>query len=150
MVEESWSPGMTLVAGNIEIIKSLSGPGEEWERCIILDTDLVGFIKDQIYDGRQSEYLEKPSTIRKLAKSMGWFIHEDKTTLRDGTGGRLVCTDADDAGRPPHELFKEIKPTRIRSLAKRKLIVEANGVSNVRREDLEDMKEALVTKIKAA
>lgn len=153
VVEESWSPGMTLVAGILETIKEKSGildddTKDEYYRCIILDADLVGLIQDQIYEGRHIDYLEKPSTIRKLAKSQGWFIHEDKTRLKDGTQGRLICTDIDDASRPPNELFKEIKPTRIRLLGKRKLILEANGAVNVTRDKLED-DETLITKIKA-
>lgn len=138
VIEESWSPGMALCAGILETIKNKSGIGEEYERCIIIDADFIGLIQDQVYEGRHSVYLERPSTIRKLAKSIGWFIHEDKTRLKDGTQGRLLCTESEDAGRPPNELFREIGPTRIRKLKNEKLMVEEDGAEGVSRDKLDD------------
>jgi len=137
VVEEGWSPGMRMVAGILETIKDQGGVGEEYERCIILDTDFIGLIQDNIYDGRQNDHLERPATIRKLAKEVGWHIHEAKTRLKDGTQGRLLCLDAEDADRPPNELFREVNPTRIRLLGKQKLFIDESGVINVKRETLE-------------
>jgi uncharacterized protein DUF5906 len=138
VIEESWSPGMALCAGILERIKFESGIGEKFERCIILDQDFIILIKNEIYDRRQNDYLERPSTIRKLAKSMGWYIHEDKTRLKDGTQGRLICSDAEDAQRPCNELFQEIGPTRVWRLDKQKLEVDENGAWGVSREELDD------------
>jgi hypothetical protein len=140
VIEESYSDGMLMVANILRSIKECGGPGEEWERCCILDTDLVGLIRDNIYDGRHSEYLEKPRTIRRTAKDLGWFPRTGSTTLRDGAHGKLICLDANDAQRPYSELLREVRPTRVRKLGKRKLILEEGmtPMLNVRRIELED------------
>lgn len=143
VVEESWSAGMTMCAGILETLKAKSeilddDVKDEYYRCIILDADFVQLIKVQIYDNRHNDFLERPSTIRKLAKSIGWFIHEEKTRLKDGSQGRLICADAEDASRPPNELFREVGPTRIWKLGQRKLIVDEAGAMNVHRGELDD------------
>lgn len=137
VIEESYSEGMSMVA---EVLKAIQEcDGKEWERCIILDTDLVGLIKDNVYEGRHTEYLEKPRTIRRAAKDLGWYPRNDKTTLRDGAHGKMICLDANDAQMPYAELYTEVHPTRIRKLGKRKLILEDGGaLLNIRRVELED------------
>jgi hypothetical protein len=74
IVEDGYSPGMTLVAEFLERLKLESGDKD----VVVLDTDLVKMIKDHIYEGRHNDRLERPLTVRKLAKSMGWKIGRDK------------------------------------------------------------------------
>lgn len=139
VIEEGYSEGMTMVAEILKKIKECGGPGQEWERCAILDIDLVGLIRDNIHEGRHTEYLEKPRTIRRMAKELGWYSRNDKTTLRDGTHGKMICLDANDAHKPYGELLKEVRPTRIRMLGKRALVIEeGSALLNVRRAELED------------
>jgi hypothetical protein len=140
VVEEGYSPGQLLVAGILKEIKEHGHEGDEWYRCIIMDADLLGLITDQIYQHNVDKAWEKTSTVRKVAKDYGWFISEHRTKLRDGTRGRMICLDEEDAKLPPHELFADIFPTRIRLLEKRKLFVEGDATANVKRVDLEDTK----------
>lgn len=136
VVEESYSEGQEMMAEILRTIMEFGGEGQEWERCVMMDTDFVGLIKDSI-DSRQNDH-EKPFKIRGVATDCGWFVSENKTQFRDGTRGRLICLDAEDARRPPHELFKEIIPTRIRRLGKKKLIIEEGAALHVSRDDLND------------
>ena len=61
------SPGQQLVAQFLDAIRAEASG----RRVIIADTDLVRLIKDQIYDGRQNDRLERPLTVRKVAKNRG-------------------------------------------------------------------------------
>ncbi len=132
VIEAGDSPGMEMVANVLNSIKSQSEhEGDEFYRTVMMDADLVGLIKDNI-DRSSGNYLERPATIRTVAKRCGWFISEEKTRFRDGTQGRLICSDADDAKRPPHELFQEVIPTRIRRLGKDFLVIdELTGKLNI-------------------
>ena len=44
--------------------------------AFFFDVHLVNLIRVHLHDGRQSDRLEKPSTLRKLAKSLGWSVGE--------------------------------------------------------------------------
>jgi hypothetical protein len=146
VIEESYSEGMTMVADILKSIKECEG--KEWHRCCILDADLVGLIRDNLYDGRHSEYLEKARTIRRAAKDLGWFPRLDKTCLGDGTSGKMICLDPNDAKRPYAELYREVRPTRIRKLGKRKLVPSEEGsMHNIRRTELEDEAHGNVVKL---
>lgn len=74
MVEEQLSPGLELVFNVLTLIQQKTEDG----KFIIPDRVLVSVIKQHIYDGRQSDRLEKPATIRQLAKMLGWFASESK------------------------------------------------------------------------
>jgi hypothetical protein len=119
VVEEGYSPGMALVARlfdkiNEEIAKPKAerwvGKGANGSRSlkiddnvIILDTDLVALIKDQIYEGRQSDRLEKPLTVRKIARTKGWSINENRASTvpfwkLSGSGSRVLVPKKDQTG----------------------------------------------------
>lgn len=124
VVGEGYTPGIQMVSNILDIIKRNVDSGiEDWKRCILLDTDFVGLIQDNIPE-RQISYGDRQAAVRGAAKTIGWHISNDKTELRDGTRGRLICLDPDDAKQKPNELFKEIIPTRIRELKKRFLVID--------------------------
>jgi hypothetical protein len=92
---------------------------ERWKRegwvtdnnkVIMLDLDLVDYIKDTIYGGRRVDTLERPGTIRKLAKNEGWFIGDHrvspgmKTWGVSAAGARVITNDKDFANMTPAEL----------------------------------------------
>ncbi len=68
-------------------------------KVILLDTQIVRYIQDVVYQGRQVDYLEKPLTIRKLAKGEGFFVGDAKvSTGMNGWGptahnGRMISND---------------------------------------------------------
>jgi hypothetical protein len=64
---------------------------QQWERerrcthnkeVFLLDCDLIRAIKTHIHNGHHSPLLEKPLTVRKVARSCGWHISEKKISRR--------------------------------------------------------------------
>jgi hypothetical protein len=52
-------------------------------------------IRDYIFDGRNNDRIERPSTIRKLAKTTGWWVGKEKIQgkiLKFGSKGRLIAS----------------------------------------------------------
>jgi hypothetical protein len=78
-------------------------------------------IKDVQYQGRPSDKLEKPSTIRRVAKKSGWFITDYRaSTVKWGTREkqcRLICSTKALAETPLLELVEKIKPLDATKLA---------------------------------
>jgi hypothetical protein len=72
MIEEGYSEGQMLVAKTLDQIKEkMNG-----DPILVLDTDLQKLIKDQLYEGRQNDRLEKTATIRRIARQRGWHINK--------------------------------------------------------------------------
>lgn len=139
VVEEGYTMGIQLVTNILEAIKqSVDNGNADFDRCIILDTDLVGLIHDNIPE-REISYSDKQAAVRKAARGVGWYTQSDKTQLIDNTRGKLICLNIEDAGRKPKDLFKEIAPTRIRLLGKKFLVIDGEtGALNVARDELSD------------
>jgi len=57
--------------------------GAEKKKVFMLDIDLVDGIKQFIHDGRHNSFLERPSTVQKIAASCGWYIGEDRIKVRE-------------------------------------------------------------------
>ena len=120
MIEEGMSPGERLVADTLDCIREQANGAD----VIILDTDLVQLIKDRVHDGRHSDKLEKPSTIRKVAKSRNWFINPVRVKVKDwgvfGGGPRLICSSAELTQKTPGQLaeegFRPVDPKRYQSI----------------------------------
>jgi hypothetical protein len=93
VIEEGYSPGMIFVNQFLEKAKEECPPD-----TFILDVDLVKLISDFVYEGRPSDRLEKPATIRKLAKSNGWMIGEKRTAVAEWglrkSMARIISMDA--------------------------------------------------------
>jgi Family of unknown function (DUF5906) len=136
VIEEGYSPGMTLVSNFLGRVKEeMKDPkwletytkpswiNGEWKPSgvLVIDTDLVQLIKSVIYEGRQSDRLEKPATVRKVAKLQGWHISEHKvSTLKWGTYGtstKLVCSSKTLAGSPISNLVECVRPLDVEKLA---------------------------------
>ena len=88
---------------------------------VIIDTDFIKVITERIYFGRQSDKLEKASTIRRVAKKSGWFVTEYRAqTDRWGTRGkpcRLICSSKELSETPLLELVEKVKPLDVMKLA---------------------------------
>jgi hypothetical protein len=107
MIEEGMSPGEHFVAEVLDRVREET----DGRDCIILDTDLVQLIKDRLYDGKHSDKLERPLTVRKVAKARGWFINQTRVKVKNwgilGGGPKLICSSAALAGKSPGELNHE-------------------------------------------
>jgi hypothetical protein len=103
IVEEGMSDGQKLVYTVLEGVREgIKDP------VLIDDNALVDLIKDELYEGRRNDRLEKPQTVRQIAKGLGYFIHPERiknanwgTVLRPT---RLICSSKADAERDPKEL----------------------------------------------
>jgi len=108
MVEEGYSPGQTLVMNKLEEIKEAVGKGELPTDVFVLDSSLVGMIREQLYDGRHSEFLERPATIRALAKTLGWHVGEARCQIKtwgpQAVGAKIIALDPGVASANPGSL----------------------------------------------
>lgn len=69
VIEEGFSPGMLAVMDLLNTMKAKDPDG----KFVVLDTDLVEYIKQKVYQGRDTNHLERPATVRKVAKQIGWY-----------------------------------------------------------------------------
>lgn len=131
VVEDGYSAGQLLVATTLDRIHSIlakEGDGDEdlvreWEEkdmlrwgengepeLFVLDQDLVRLIHSEIYQERPTDKLEKPATVRKLAKARGWSIGTQKvsTGMRawgpGASNSYMICTTKKLASMTPSEV----------------------------------------------
>lgn len=63
------------------------------ERPVVMfDSAFVNLIRDTKYDGRHSDHIENPLTIRKWAKGQGWYIGSQRLR-KDTEFGRVITND---------------------------------------------------------
>lgn len=106
VIEATMSAGMLLVANTLDRILEVS----KGKPVFVTDMQLVQLIKDKLYDGRPNDRLEKPLTIRKLARSRGWTIGAKTAQFREWGPSlnrkHLLFSDAAQSYTDPSELFK--------------------------------------------
>jgi hypothetical protein len=102
MVRETLSPGLTLALNTMETWLE----DNDKKPIYFTDISMVEHIRSQLYEGRQSDRLEKPGTIRRLAKDSGWFIgnHRTKVFSADGSRGRIISNRREVVELEPEEL----------------------------------------------
>jgi hypothetical protein len=108
IVEEGYSPGQMIVVRELESLRARIESGELAPDCFVLDLDLIGVIKTELYDGRHNDHLERPATVRSLAKTMGWHIGEVRAQVKawgpQSIGARVLSRDAGVAETAPGDL----------------------------------------------
>jgi hypothetical protein len=108
IVREGYSPGQILVESALRHIMALVDEGKIPPTTYVLDLDLVNLIKDQLYEGRQVDKLERPGTVRAVAKHLGWHCGEVQAQLAgwglSRRGARVIALDPDIAARVPKSL----------------------------------------------
>jgi hypothetical protein len=139
VIEEGYSPGQVLVSNFLNRLREeMAGDPKFAERVckapwqngkwnpanggvLLLDTDLIRLIKNHLYDGRHNDRLEKPLTVRKIAKSQEWFVGDHKVSIEKwgtrGSPARLICSSAELSRRLPMELSKDMRPIDVEKLA---------------------------------
>lgn len=132
VIEEGYSPGMRLVSETLERVRSVLEEDtpenrkmrEDWEKrrmlvggaVVILDRSLVDLITRVVHQGRQSDRLERPMTVRKIAKHLRW--HAGKRKISPGTmawgarahHSRVISNCPRTADEPLSDLVKRIAP----------------------------------------
>lgn len=106
MIHETLSDGQKLVLETLEHIqRTMNG-----KPYFLLDTALVDLVRMRLYDGKRSPYIEKPSTIRKLAKNhLGWKVGEVIVKHRDWKAyySKIMSPDPAVAMKTVEELLAE-------------------------------------------
>jgi hypothetical protein len=136
VVKEGYSPGMTLVSEFLDQVEDAmrqdrpetrdwlarnarpSGANGVWKSpgAVVYDKALVELIKNQIHEGRASDRLEKPLTVRKVAKAKGWHVHPEENHAH-GAHGKVLCSNAAMTRIAMKELMERVKPLDVRDLA---------------------------------
>lgn len=142
VIREGLSPGSALVAQFLERI-SEDMQDEKWlerhtkarkanggwrpEGVVITDVSLVQMIRDMLHEGRPTDRLEKPMTVRKVARQLGWYISDHQARVKEwGTRGvrcQLVCSNRTLAEARPEDLAERIRPLEINLLQEEKLSI---------------------------
>lgn len=108
IVEEGYSPGQTLVSRALDEIKDQIEDGKLPPDSFVLDSDLVALIRAQIYEGRHNDRLEKPVTVRAVAKAQGWHVGDVRASVRawgpEAAGARVLSLSPIVAATQPGDL----------------------------------------------
>ena len=92
MIEEGLSPGLSYVSNVLDMVKEVMN-GTHYA---IADVDLVKLISIKLYEGKNTDKLERPLTVRKLAKQKGLYITEKRFAYQKWgtltTNPRLICS----------------------------------------------------------
>ena len=115
VIEEGYSRGMTAVRELLQLIEQ-----REPEDAFVLDCDLVAFIHNTIYQGRHTDHLERPLTIRKVAKAMGWKCGPENKGCQEWKlapfKGRIISKKSTIIERTPTSLAKSgAKPVDLKA-----------------------------------
>jgi hypothetical protein len=108
VVEEGYSPGQHVVAAYLEEWMEKVTSGDLPANSFLLDRDLVQLIKDTLYEGRHNEHLEKPLTVRKVAKAVGLLIGKSGSIKAWGAHAHkavVMTMDPETAGTSQMGLF---------------------------------------------
>lgn len=135
VVEEGYSPGQVVVSNFLRRVEEeAKDPAWVEAHCrapwatsyeasgvLVLDRDLVSLIRSAIHEGRHSDRLEKPLTVRKIAKSRGWSVVEGRAAIERwgtmGTATRLLVTEKTLSGASPAVLADSLRPIEVLRLA---------------------------------
>jgi hypothetical protein len=111
------SPGQQAVAVKLQFLseKYRSVP------IVVLDSDLVEYVSLKFHQGRRPSYLEKASTLRKLAldkmKTNGeWFVSDHRVRVGSDTMAHVITNDKNVISKTWLEMQKKAKYVNIEEL----------------------------------
>ena len=114
IIEENYSPGQLLVQRVLTGLKARIDEGEVDAGVFVLDTQLVEMIKNELHGGRPSEFLERPATVRSVAKALGMHSGEIRAQVKawgpESFGARVMSFDPEVAKAAPSDLGGEKLP----------------------------------------
>jgi hypothetical protein len=92
MIQEGYSPGQEFAANLFDMVKQVKDGGH----FIIADKDVIEIIKQRFHNGVATDKLERPLTIRRVAKDKGLYISKKDARLKDWgtleTRPHLICS----------------------------------------------------------
>jgi hypothetical protein len=110
---ETHSPGYTMEVGegnesSFPVLGQLVRLARELKSFIMFDVDAIRGLQNTIYHGRQRDFMEKASTVRKIAKSVGLHVGEERVRATNvwgnRRGARVIAVDPRLAATSPSEL----------------------------------------------
>jgi len=108
MVEEAYSPGQLIVSRALTQLEEMIKEGQLPDTTFVTDADLIKLIRQELYDGRHSDKLERPLTVRNVAKAQGWMVCEVPAQVRswgqERVGARVLTLNPEIAAKTPGEL----------------------------------------------
>ena len=111
MVSDGYSPGQALVNQALIAMRGKIDAGELAPDSFLLDCDLVSLIRDQIWNGSPSDKVERPATVRSVAKANGMFVGGIQCQIKawgpKTFGARVLSFDEETAAKAPSELGGE-------------------------------------------
>ena len=103
LIEDSYSPGQRLILNVLETFKT-----HKDKTAFVLDTDLVALVQKEIWDDKRSDKLERPSTVRAIAKGLGMRVGVVRCQIAawgwKSKGAYVMSYDEKTAKTPPTEL----------------------------------------------
>lgn len=108
IVEEAYSPGQMIISRTLETFKLAVDEGQIPADAYLTDLDLVTVVRNELYEGRHNDHLERPATARAVAKAAGFFIGETRAQVKNWgstqVGARVISLDAATANAIPSTL----------------------------------------------
>jgi hypothetical protein len=120
VVREGYGPGGALVKTFLDRLKEES----DGQRIVIPDLDLQRMVRDHAYEGRQNDKMEKPATLRKIAKGEGWFVSPNPVrsvtwAVNRNARAYVITNDPAVAAMSPDEVTREFpRPFDVASKAR--------------------------------
>lgn len=79
LVKEGYSSGMQIVQRTLQTMRERIENGDlKVDEAFTTDLHLQARIRSELYDGKHNSNIEKPSTIRMVAKEEGWHVSSEK------------------------------------------------------------------------
>jgi hypothetical protein len=108
MVKEGYSPGQLIVDRALSQVRELIEGGQLPVTTFVTDQDLIALIKNELYEGRHNEKLERPLTARNVAKASGWLVGDKQAQVKawgpERMGARIITLNPEIAAKTPGEL----------------------------------------------
>lgn len=101
MIEEGFSSGQKLVADALSSLKEYANGNP----FLTTDITLQELITERLHNGKTSPFLEKPNTVRSVAKGSGWGISPKRTRIANVRGQcHIVSTCHETVSQPIEEI----------------------------------------------
>jgi hypothetical protein len=116
IVQEGYSPGMRMIADLLDELKAEAEA--QGTPVVTTDNACVDYLCVRLHEGRRSERLESPLTIRKVVKGAGWYLGDERVRVRQREPkAYLLATDPLLVRRTPGQLREDEAVRFIEKLA---------------------------------
>lgn len=108
VIEDTMSSGRSVVSRILHQVKDKIDIGEFPQDSFIVVADLQRAIMDELYGGRHVPHLERPLTIKKIARNYGWYVGDSQIKISawgsSAVNSYIISLDPETAKKNPAEL----------------------------------------------